>query len=817
MTETNKNHADTQACTHVDMPAGTNIDTRQSNDSFEPLVSDISNNLTTKLTEMISQLLDTAQNNLFNMSNEADSNEDQARYFELMNQIRTLKAGIAQDFISNIDTYLAPAIETGNKDLHQNTDEDELSLVDQDTMEAIVLVKGIGERAAAKYQETLSQLDIRLQHLAQKTDKAFKADAIKPINICQAFDDALANDFSTTDKKTLFSMFDTDIANDLGDIYETMNDSLIDGDILPQIKHSVAISQVTSSADTESTASNQARDSQQDSPPASPPTQTQSESSNSNNGGNNISGFAMTAQPGSSSPQVNQNAVASENNSHTAATQDNTSDSSGNQHPGSYYGDRPVSNSGEFQHQTAGIPASQVGKVLGNYLGTPFNAETVNNSADNTANNAAIYPQSSAQHFGHQEILQALSSIQSLPEFNQPDGTRFDGEAVKQAIISSIAKSSGGAVTKGINQIAEKTIDFIELIFDAIIEDREISDTIKTLLLRLQIPIIKASMSDQEFFIYDDHPARELLDTIADVGVGITDHTDETYIYLDQLISGILSEYELSTEIFKDALDGLKAYIEEKDAVTREREEEEQRLLLRKHARATILKSLRAATTGKILPETTHPLILKRWPTLMFNHYLANGKENDEWINIVLTLRRIVDSVQPINSAEQLAKVLREKEALFEITEKYLNISSNSKKDVHNIMAVYKETINLHIDDANFSDEEVSTADKTIANSVTETETSLEEDTNTQAIPPNIMPGMWFQIYMGEDKTPRRCKLSVILIEDAKLMFANHKGELIVEKTFDEFNEEVANETTLVIMGHSAFEHAFKTVINHLD
>ena len=79
------------------------------------------------------------------------------------------------------------------------------------------------------------------------------------------------------------------------------------------------------------------------------------------------------------------------------------------------------------------------------------------------------------------------------------------------------------------------------------------------------------------------------------------------------------------------------------------------------------------------------------------------------------------------------------------------------------------------------------------------------------------MPGMWFQLFMGENKTIRRCKLSVILVENANLMFVNHKGELVVEKSFDEFNEEIDNETTKIIMGHSAFENAFKTVINRLN
>ena len=83
--------------------------------------------------------------------------------------------------------------------------------------------------------------------------------------------------------------------------------------------------------------------------------------------------------------------------------------------------------------------------------------------------------------------------------------------------------------------------------------------------------------------------------------------------------------------------------------------------------------------------------------------------------------------------------------------------------------------------------------------------------------PSNIMPGMWFQIYMGEDKVARRCKLSVIIVEDANLMFVNHKGELVSEKSFDEFKDEITSKKSTVIMGHSAFDHAFKAVINRLD
>lgn len=847
---------------------------------YDKLVVDIRNNLITRLDDLMSKLLNSTQDKLFNMSDEADSNEEQTRYFDLMNQIRTLKTSIAENYTKNIKEYLVPAdqYEAAHKK-HELEDNDELSLVGQDEMEGIVLVKGIGERATSKYREQLSHLEARLEHLATKTRTVFKNDAVVPTNFCQAFDDALQDHFDNTNKKILFSMFDVEVANKLDALYDSINNRLIDADILPQIKlHTQGQKpsrprpkpgQATPDTNSENTAQDAYADDGYAGSQASSQgsgaagggyaggiaNASQTGGTGPAGGGSNINGFAMTAPPGGGYRHTNQNALqaggiaggAAQDAGGQTATQATTqtatqataqqaagqgadqsappgdgyagnTGSNGSTPPsGSQNADGSTSN-GEYQHYTAGMPASQVGRVLGNYLGSaPITPGTADRSSPD---HAAFFPESTPQHFGHQEIIQALSSLQSLPQFEQPAaGERFDGEAIKQAVLTEIAKKSGGAVTKRINTIAEKTIDFIELIFDAIIDDEEISDTIKTLLLRLQIPIIKASMSDQEFFIYDDHPARLLLDTIADVGVGITEHTDEMYKHLDKVISTILGEYDLTTETFQQALDSLNTIIEEQEARARAIEEEEQQQLLRKHARATVLKALRATTTGKTLPESVHPLILKRWPTLLFNHYLKNGKENNEWVNLVLTLRHIVESVQPILSAEQLAKLIADRDDLFKQTEKFLNQSSKSKKDVKNIMAVYRQTVQLHIDDANFSEEEVSVAEEVISQAEPVEETLIEEEATGEkpTLPANIMPGMWFQVYMGEDQVARRCKLSVIIVEDANLMFVNYKGELVTEKSFDDFKAEIANNRSKMIMGHSAFDHAFKAVIDRLN
>ena len=835
----------------------------------DKLVVDIRNNITTRISNLMSKFLDDAQESLFNTYSEADNNEDQTRYFELMNQVRTLKPSIASTFDLKIKEYLIPAKDFVAHQKHQKEEinNEELSLVGTDKMEGIVLVKGIGERSAGKYREQLSHLESRLEELAFKAMTVFPKDALKPMNLCQAFDDALADDFDNENKKLLFSMFDANITSKLDDLYDSINKRLIDAGILPQIKlHMNKSSSSAPRPQSQHTPADENAESQHedyadggdsgyggDGAPSggahggasgSGGGSGGSSSSNAgpanantgNAGGSDISGFAMSAAPGGGYHHANQSALQSQPNENMAGSvnqtagqvQDGGNQGGGTQSGGTQSGgtqgaapqggsaQNPSAGSGEYQHYTAGMPANQVGRVLGNYIGAPFTPETADKSS---ASHGEYFPPSTPQHFGHQEIIQALTNVQHLPQFNPADGARFDGEAIKQAVLAEIAKTSGGAVTKRINTIAEKTIDFIELIFDAIIDDGEISDAIKTLLLRLQIPIIKASMSDQEFFIYDDHPARLLLDVIADAGVGITDHTDNMYKHLDKIISNILGEYELTTEVFQQALDNLNSIIEEEEAIARAQEEEAQQQLLRKHARATVLKSLRATTTGKILPEAVHPLILKRWPTLLFNHYLGNGKENNGWVNLVLTLRNIVESVQPLKSAEQLAKLLAGRDKLFKKAEKYLNAASSSKKDVKNIIRTYKETVQLNIDDANFTEDEVTVAEEVIAHiEPIEEPVVVEEEPGTKpALPSNIAPGMWFQVYMGEDKVIRRCKLSVIIIEDANLMFVNHKGELVVEKSFDEFNEEIASDKSKVIMGHSAFDHAFKAVIDRLD
>jgi predicted transcriptional regulator len=76
---------------------------------------------------------------------------------------------------------------------------------------------------------------------------------------------------------------------------------------------------------------------------------------------------------------------------------------------------------------------------------------------------------------------------------------------------------------------------------------------------------------------------------------------------------------------------------------------------------------------------------------------------------------------------------------------------------------------------------------------------------------------MWFQISTGTGNLTRRCKLSVVIVEDEKLIFVTHDGEVVAEKSFEEFTHELDKDISKIIMGHSVFDYALNSVITKLE
>ena len=110
------------------------------------------------------------------------------------------------------------------------------------------------------------------------------------------------------------------------------------------------------------------------------------------------------------------------------------------------------------------------------------------------------------QMFTTADVLQGLSKIQSTATSGAP---LTQGE-IKSALHHEIGKLKGDMQGFRVSQLDEKTIDLIQLLFDAMIEDESVAEFIKSLLLRLQIPVIKSAMLDSAFFVVRGKAASQL-------------------------------------------------------------------------------------------------------------------------------------------------------------------------------------------------------------------------------------------------------------------------------------------------------------------
>jgi len=87
-------------------------------------------------------------------------------------------------------------------------------------------------------QEAISHLGTRLDALGVRNLGVFHRDALKPVHICDAFQDALeGKDYARQDKLLLYKMFGEQVITPLKELYDELNNFLIERGIMPKIEY----------------------------------------------------------------------------------------------------------------------------------------------------------------------------------------------------------------------------------------------------------------------------------------------------------------------------------------------------------------------------------------------------------------------------------------------------------------------------------------------------------------------------------------------------------------------------------------------------
>jgi len=210
------------------------------------------------------------------------------------------------------------------------------------------------------------------------------------------------------------------------------------------------------------------------------------------------------------------------------------------------------------------------------------------------------------------------------------------------------------------------TMDVIALLFDYIFRDPSIPESTRALFARLEVPIVKAALLDRTFFSDGTHPARRLLDHLADAAVGAT--SDERYRdaftrMATEVIDRICADFEVDVAIFETADAHLADFVQaERSSTSTALFGEVAAALATEESeadRSAARASVRDRLAGTEMPFEVRSFIETTWSEYLADLHRQHGEGSEPWNSALATLDDLLWSIVVKERAGQKARLTK--------------------------------------------------------------------------------------------------------------------------------------------------------------
>jgi hypothetical protein len=209
-------------------------------------------------------------------------------------------------------------------------------------------------------------------------------------------------------------------------------------------------------------------------------------------------------------------------------------------------------------------------------------------------------------------------------------------------------------------------MDVIALLFDYVFRDPSIPERQRRLFSRLQVPIVKAALIDRSFFADREHPARKLLDHLAEAAIGAT--ADDAYgaafeSTAERIIDDVCSDFDVDVAVFAAADAALLAFVEAQHreaapaleanvarALASEQDEAD-----RAHVRALVRDRL----AGLDVPFDVRSFVETVWADYLAALRRDHGESADSWRAALATLDDLLWSIEVKERSAQKARLTK--------------------------------------------------------------------------------------------------------------------------------------------------------------
>jgi hypothetical protein len=451
------------------------------------------------------------------------------------------------------------------------------------------------------------------------------------------------------------------------------------------------------------------------------------------------------------------------------------------------------------------------------------------------------------------ELGDALSRLQHGESSMNYGGVSFQLAGLQQDMHNVLRDLQESPLGSKANQLEAMTIELVAMLFDFIFETKDLPDSIKALIGRLQMPVLRAAMLDGAFFSKKSHPSRLLVNALARAGIGWSPtmgREDPLYRKLESIVHRVLEEFSEDIGLFDELRADLEKFLEEEDKsaeaqIQSSAEEIDQR------DRLEIAQSVAHAEVELRLRQHPTPTFLaaflrEQWMETLTQRYLRDGETSEGWTSALSTLDDLIWSVQPKRETEErkrLVAMLRN--LLKRLQGGLVNIRwepGGREQFMTNLVEAHAAAVKPSLAAAPMPTTAVAEAAAAAAEEAAakgDVETAAKARKLAEAMAPAPAPpppepppevpqdrfaeiaatldrGMWVE-FEGEDGQLAFAKLAWVSPLRGTYLFTNRQGQKAVSLSADELAERFRNDRARLVEAEPLVDRAFNSMMATLE
>ena len=453
-----------------------------------------------------------------------------------------------------------------------------------------------------------------------------------------------------------------------------------------------------------------------------------------------------------------------------------------------------------------------------------------------------------------QELGDALSRLQQGETGFDVGGIPVQFAGVPQGMHNVLRDLQESPLGAKANQLEAMTIELVAMLFDFVFETKDLPDSMKVLVGRLQIPVLKSAMLDGAFFSKKTHPARLFVNALAHAGIGWSPTMgteDPLYRKIESLVHRVLDEFADDIYLFDELRKDLETFLaeEEKSAELNiqssadEVNQRDRQEIARVVARSEIEKRLETHT----VPNFLGAFLRDKWIGTLVQLHLQGGEEGEAWSSALATLDDLVWSVQPKRTSEDRKKLVAMLPNLLKRLHGGLqNVgweAAERESFMSNLVeahaaAVKPSLASVPMPTTAVSEAAAAAAEEAHAKGDAETAAKARAlaDAMAPAPPPPPPPeptvevvqdhfaelaaslerGMWIE-FEGDDGQLAFAKLAWISPLRGTYLFTNRQGQKAVSLTADELADRFRNDRARLVEAEPLVDRAFVSMMASLE